>query len=276
MEQTCPTGHMVPHAPQFARSFVVSVQRSVQNICPVGHAMPHVPALQLCPPPHTVVHEPQCAGSVIRSMHSAPQSICVPGHVAAEHEPLEHTWPAGQAWPQLPQLFRSTWRSAQNLPPPASTPPSAGATAVQVIRFVAQFNAQCPIEHTCPAAHAVVQLPQCIRSVWTSAQMPPHAISGEGQSSAHMPPAHVWPVGHAWSHMPQLSRSVCTLMHESPHIMSGALHVRLSATMSLAVTSTGPESKNPRFGLQATSANARTERASKGVDAVFKNVPPNR
>jgi hypothetical protein len=62
--------HVVPHAPQLAKSVLVSLHTPLQLLCPAAQHRPstHV-LLQLW------LHPPQCARSVFVSTHSVPQAM---------------------------------------------------------------------------------------------------------------------------------------------------------------------------------------------------------
>ena len=74
----------------------------------------------------------------------------------------------GQVLPQAPQLPESDARSTQE-PPQAVSPP-------------VQPFAQPVGPHTSPTAHTVLQLPQCLGSLFSSTHSPLHA---------EYPPSHV-------------------------------------------------------------------------------------
>jgi hypothetical protein len=103
--------------PQLSGSTSVSIQTPEQSFSGGAHDAVHVPIVQVSPAEHAVPADPasptpqpavapQCWSFVEGSMQLPPQSICVGGQ-ETEHAPLEHTWPAGHAWPQLPQFALS-------------------------------------------------------------------------------------------------------------------------------------------------------------------------
>ena len=59
---------------------------------------------------HSVAQSPQWVGSFVVETQ-APEQLVSPVPQEAPQTPAEQTWPAAQAWPQLPQLARSAWRS---------------------------------------------------------------------------------------------------------------------------------------------------------------------
>ena len=62
------------------------------------------------------------------------------------HAPAEHTSPAGQTLPHVPQLSKSVWVLVQ--------------VPLQLVSPAWQESAHVPFEHTLPAGHAIPQAPQ--------------------------------------------------------------------------------------------------------------------
>jgi len=73
------------------------------------------PPEHTCPAAHTLVHDPQCCGSVWKLVQNALAPEPQPFGVEAGHaqDPPEHSWPIGQAFPQVPQLSASVESEAQ-------------------------------------------------------------------------------------------------------------------------------------------------------------------
>jgi hypothetical protein len=101
---------------------------------------------------------PQCAVDVFVSTQPPPQAVS-PVEQPAAHCPAWQTCPAGQAWPQLPQLAALLVRLAQ--------------VPLHSISPVAQ--PQCPPMQGVPAGHAVPQAPQLVGLVSRSTHWPEHA-----------------------------------------------------------------------------------------------------
>jgi hypothetical protein len=77
--------HVVPHAPQFAPSLVVSTHAPEQSVRPVPQPLvEHAPDEQTSPVAHAFAQLPQFAGSLPVSTQAPPQSIVPAGQVHAE------------------------------------------------------------------------------------------------------------------------------------------------------------------------------------------------
>jgi hypothetical protein len=77
--------------------------------------------------------------------------------------PPEHTVPAAQTWPHIPQFVLSVW-SERHVP-------------LQFVRPAPHETLHVPAAHTLPAGHAVVQLPQCAMSVCVFVHTPEQLVS---------------------------------------------------------------------------------------------------
>jgi hypothetical protein len=80
--------------------------------------------------------------------------------------------------------------------------------ASQWVRPAVQSAAQLPLEHTCPASHAVAQVPQWLGSLATLAQTEPQSWVPPPHTVAQLPPSHASPFPHAFPHVPQFALSV--------------------------------------------------------------------
>jgi len=134
--QTCPDGHALPHAPQFAGSWSRSAQIASppapqsargagQTATPVGTQLP---VRHRSPDAHASPQAPQFDGSFWRSVQAAeapePQMPSGAAHVMA-HAPSEQTLPDGQALSQAPQFALSVARRTQS--PPQRVDPATQA-----------------------------------------------------------------------------------------------------------------------------------------------------
>ena len=101
--QVDPAGHGL-HPPQCVASPPVGETQAPSEHCvsPVGHIAWQVPLLHTSMPEHTVVQFPQCAAF---EGTQVPLQANWPAPHA--HWPAWQTWPAGQAFPQVPQ-FRAS------------------------------------------------------------------------------------------------------------------------------------------------------------------------
>src|SRR3984957_11648079 len=81
---------------------------------------------------------------------------------------------------------------------------------------------QAPAEHTCPALHALPQVPQFWPSLFVLVQtIPPstvHALCPVAHSALHALWAQTWPPAHATPHAPQLLGSKVVFVQLEPHI----------------------------------------------------------
>jgi hypothetical protein len=190
-----------------------------------------------------------------------------------------HISPLAHVLPHAPQLFRSTRASTHTVVLPASPTPASPATMfrMQVVRPAAHDAAQCPVEQTCPAGHAIPHAPQFERSVDVFTQRPPQTVSGAGQVSAHMPPEHASPALHAWPHSPQLLRSDCTFTHSPPQSIVEPLHIggRSIGTSCVLASTAGTSNVLLRIGAQASPKSAVRE-ARRMILELFTRNPPGR
>jgi hypothetical protein len=145
------------------------------------------------------------AALVVVSTQFAPHSVWP---VAQPQFPLEQPWPAGQAWPQLPQLRLLVITFTQAL--------------LQFIRPAAQVVPQRDWLQTWPPVQMLVQVPQCMGSELVSTQLDPHRASEPEQ--VHALSVQVWPVVHFVPQPPQLSLSDVVSTHIWPHSMRPTAH----------------------------------------------------
>jgi hypothetical protein len=99
--------------------------------------------------------------------------------------PKKQALPEGQAFPQEPQLFKSTCKSTQ-LPP-------------QAVRPAAQ-EVQLPKKHAWPEAQVLPQAPQLCRSTCRSTHVPPQGVNPASQAQSQ--PPHRLAAGEAGSYVP--------------------------------------------------------------------------
>jgi hypothetical protein len=95
-------GQVIPHVPQFARSFVRLTHALPQRVVPALHPAMHVPPVQVSPVAHARPHMPQFAPLVMRSTQAPPQAVCPVGHTR-RHVPVTQLCPVAQALPHMPQ-----------------------------------------------------------------------------------------------------------------------------------------------------------------------------
>jgi hypothetical protein len=137
----------MPQPPQCAEFVEKSTHCPPHTFCPAAvHA--HVPLEHVCPAPHGALQAPQFSASAVTSMHAAPHAMRPWPH-SLEHAPRLQKRPAPHAVPHCPQLAGFDWRSVQ-------TPPHD---------VYAPRHAQLPLRHSCPAAQAMPQAPQCSGSL---------------------------------------------------------------------------------------------------------------
>jgi hypothetical protein len=110
-----------------------------------------------------VLQLPQLVTLVARSTQLAPHWVSPSAHVA-EQAPAEHTWPAAQAMPQLPQFRGSERVSAQPVLHAESPDKHWQAPAAQV----------------CPETQGDWHLPQLLGLVLRSTQEPPQGDCAAG------------------------------------------------------------------------------------------------
>jgi hypothetical protein len=103
--------HFLPHAPQFASSFVRSAQYSttppsapgrVQRNSPEGHVDWHAPLAHTKPAAHAFPHRPQSFGSVCRFTHALPQAVVAPAQRIV-HTPATQPSPTAHVFAHDPQ-----------------------------------------------------------------------------------------------------------------------------------------------------------------------------
>jgi hypothetical protein len=182
---------------------------SVQFVI-VAPAHPHDPPMQAAPDAQAFPHEPQLFGSLAVSTQLPPtppspeamQSVEPPRQVTP-HLPIEHTWPVGQTFPQVPQLFGSLAVSTQValLPVPHSMEPPR------------QVTPHLPVEQTWPVGQTFPQAPQLFGSlaVWTQLPAPASPVQSvelPRQVTPHLPVEQTWPVAQAFPQVPQLFGSL--------------------------------------------------------------------
>ena len=88
---------------------------------PTKHDADTQPLVDACGSVHAVAHAPQFAALVLRSTHEPAQFIRPAPHDVAQ-VPVEQTWPALHACPQVPQLWKSDIVSAHAPPHTSSLP----------------------------------------------------------------------------------------------------------------------------------------------------------
>jgi formylglycine-generating enzyme required for sulfatase activity len=81
MAHTCPAGHALPHAPQWARSVAVVTHAPSHAICAPGQAMAQRPIVQTWPPGQAVPQAPQWSRLVCVSTHWPAQAVCGAVHI---------------------------------------------------------------------------------------------------------------------------------------------------------------------------------------------------
>jgi hypothetical protein len=100
----------------------------------------------------------------VPEQHSAPPVHDAPA--ALQHLPPLQLKPAGQALPQLPQLFESDWRSA-HAPLQQVMPEQHGSSVLQACPLARQ---QLPLAQVRLPEQATPHAPQFCRSIPTSTQ----------------------------------------------------------------------------------------------------------
>jgi hypothetical protein len=127
----------------------------------------------------------------------------------------------------------------------------------------AQLVVHMPIEHTCPAAHAVPHAPQLARSVCVSRHEPIQLLWPAWHDGTHAPAAQVSPAAHAVPQAPQLRGSVCESTQRPLHSRWSAPHTPVSDTTSSAASidtmsgdasppTTGDEQPTPAMAAKPT------------------------
>jgi len=87
-----------------------------------------------------------------------------------------------------------------------------------------------PLTQTWPAAHAVLQSPQCLESDIVSTQAPLHATRPDGH--VHAPFRQTRPPVQAWPQAPQLNGSVLVFAHTPLQFVRPAWHVVAHAPLT--------------------------------------------
>jgi hypothetical protein len=81
MAHTCPAGHALPQAPQWARSVsVLTHTLLLQRVCVPGQLCTQAPALHTWPAAQALPHAPQCWALVRVSTQAPPQANCGAAH----------------------------------------------------------------------------------------------------------------------------------------------------------------------------------------------------
>jgi hypothetical protein len=199
--QVVPPVHTTPHAPQFSESLDVVTQLRAQLVWPVAqlarhrlsphtwvvvHAVPQPPQLfgslrsiaqplahrvslaghtqapdeQLALSAQVVAQLPQWLSEVARFTHARLHEVSCGAQVSA-HAPRLHTWLAGQAFPQAPQLLGSLAPSEHPLAQAVSPSP----------------HAQAPDTQDVPVGHAAPQVPQFFALLSRSTHERRHGVS---------------------------------------------------------------------------------------------------
>ncbi len=125
-----------------------------------------------------------------------PLQLAPPGQVWV-HELLEQAAPLWQALSRAPQLLELEPRSMQAVVGPSALKAWPGD------RLPGQLLAHDPLTQTCPVAHAVPQLPQCLAEVCRETQSPPQRALSWGQEAVHVPPTHTCPAPQGVPQAPQ-------------------------------------------------------------------------
>lgn len=154
----------------------------------------HVP-----PAAQTTPQLPQFAASDEVSLQTPPHSVSVARSQA--HDPFSHRRPPGHALLHTPQWITLLARSTQLCP--------------HCDKLASQPAAQALSEHTCVAAHAVPQTPQCAGSEPTSVQTPLQLVRPVWQ--LQLPPTQLVPAGHALSQAPQWAALSVSVTHAPAH-----------------------------------------------------------
>lgn len=169
---------VVPHAPQFVASEVVSTHAPAQSVRPAPQPIvEHTPAEHTEPAAQATPHAPQFAGSVASVAQVPSQSVVAAGHAHAPPVQIRPT----QAMSHPPQctslLFVSTHAPSHAVSP------------------VEQAAAHAPTEQTSPAAQATSHPPQCAGSVSVSTHAVPQSVSPAPGHSTSIPPSVMPPSG---------------------------------------------------------------------------------
>jgi hypothetical protein len=175
---------------------------------PDGQA--HVPAVHSSVGGQAFAHAPQLASSVLVSTHAPPQSVVPAGQFVVQ-APFEHTWLAPQVLPHVPQFFGSLVRSLH-------VPGVHSLVPVSHVHLPPKQLARASV-------HAVLQLPQWLRSVLGSTQ--PWKSSATTHRSS--------PLGHAQAAIWHVSGAVQTVPQrpQLPSSLLGSTHSPLQAICGL-------------------------------------------
>jgi hypothetical protein len=122
--------HVLPQAPQFWLSEVVSTQIPLQYVSPAGQTDVQTPLLQLVPVAHVLPHAPQFLLSETVLTQVPLQDVCPAGHVQT---PLEHVAVLEQIMPHVPQFKLSVKRLVHFL--------------LQAVWLPGQLYWHCPLTH---------------------------------------------------------------------------------------------------------------------------------
>lgn len=160
---------LVPQAPQFAGSVLVSVHVPPQEVWPPVQVQ--TPALHELPGAHGMLQPPQLTTSVSVSTQLFSHWVSPAAQLSVQ-VPWEQTSPAPQTVPHVPQFWPSDWVLVQPLG--------------QALRPSTQ--AQAPAVHSVPASQAKPQEPQCEGFVDVATQVP--AQSSKPAAQAHSLPWH--------------------------------------------------------------------------------------
>ena len=129
------------------------------------HELAVQPGVVVCGRVHTVPHIPQLAGSMAVFAQydpEAPVQVARGDAQVAPQVPVEHTCPAGQAWPHTPQLRLSVCTFTQ--------------APAHVVCPMAHETTHIPPEHTLPAGHALPHEPQLALSLWRLEHAPAQVV----------------------------------------------------------------------------------------------------
>ena len=213
--------HLTPQAPQLSSSALKLTHEPPQLSAPAVQVILQVPMLQTAvevPASLTMawqllVQLPQWRRSFLRSTHT-PEQLVVP--LGQPQVPPEQSWPAGQIFPQVPQLTGSSavetqappqevWPEAQALlhRPPVQTEPSAQemphrpqwrGSLARLAHWGGEPQETLPtghpqvlLAHTMPPVQRMPQPPQLLASEVRSTQALPQFLSGAAQVPVQPP-----------------------------------------------------------------------------------------
>jgi hypothetical protein len=203
---------LTPQAPQLASSALRFTHAPPQSVAPAVQVILQLPMLQTAvavPPSPTMarqllVQEPQWSRSVLKSTQTPEQLLVPPGQPQA---PFEQTWPAGQIFPQVPQLLGSL--AVETQAPPHEVWPEA------------QVLLHRPPVQTDPSAHEMPHRPQCRGSLVRFAHWggEPHETLPTGQPQVLL--AQTMPPVQRMPQPPQLFESEVRSTQALPQFLSG-------------------------------------------------------